>query len=74
MVVTKENVRHLIIVHVKLGGLVWIVQPVLKNLVVYMDLALKHLSVIVILDGPEVIAKRVSTIIKNDCKKCSKID
>ena len=62
MAVTMANVRHLIIVLVTSVGRVWIVQPVLKNPAVNMGLATKLLSVIVIRNGSEVIAKHVSII------------
>ena len=70
MAVTMANVRHLIIVLVTSVGQVWIVQSVLKNPVVNMGLAIKLLSVIVIRNGSEVIAKHVSIItlfINNEC-------
>ena len=66
MAVTMENVRHLIIVLVTSVGLVWIVQPVLKNPAVNMGLATKLLSVIVIRNGSEVIAKHVSILVNQD--------
>ena len=62
MAVTMANVRHLIIVLVTSVGRVWIVLLVLKNPAVNMGLATKLLSVIVIRNGSEVIAKHVSII------------
>ena len=60
MGVWMGNVRHPIIVPVRLAGQVLIVQHVLKNQDVNMDFATELLSVIVILVGLEVTAKYVS--------------
>ena len=63
MAVTMANVRHQTLVLVTSCGQGGFVQSVLKNPAVNMGLATKLLSVIVIRNGSEVIAKHVSTLL-----------